>query len=168
MFLDPNNWCHGSNLVNQYSYTLLFVIFLFVSQSPPIPTYHSAPPPYSQPPPTYNNVTPPSQSNMSNFNPSTEATINNLAQTLHPYNSLASITQSNFNVPTFVVASPLFDDIVYVVPTKYMQVPQLELYNGKSDYLTHGKTFQTLCSDFSHDQRLIAKLFTQTFRDKSL
>ena len=44
----------------------------------------------------------------------------------------------------------------------------MELYNGKGDPLTHVKTFQTICTDFAHDQRLLAKLFTRTLRDKAL
>lgn len=43
-----------------------------------------------------------------------------------------------------------------------------EIYNGKGDPLTHVKKFQTLCSDISHDQILLAKLFTRTIRDKYL
>lgn len=78
------------------------------------------------------------------------------------------MNQSKFNVPTFDVASPLSNDIVCVVPPKHVEVPQLELYNGKGDLVTHVKIFQTLCSDFSYDQRLLDKLFTRTFGDKAL
>lgn len=65
---------------------------------------------------------------MSNFNPSTKETINNLAQDVSSLQQqLDSITQSKFNMPTFDVARSLFDDIVRVVPPKNMEVPQLEM-----------------------------------------
>lgn len=86
---------------------------------------------------------------MANCSQSVEATINNLSQTITSLqHQLASITQSKFNVPTFDVASFLFDDFVCVVPPKHMEIPELELYNRKGDPLTHVNTFQTLCSDF--------------------
>lgn len=58
------------------------------------------------------------------------------------------MNQSKFNVPTFDLASPLSDDIVCVVPPKHVEIPKLELYNGKGDPLTHVKTLQILCSGF--------------------
>lgn len=44
----------------------------------------------------------------------------------------------------------------------------MELYNGEGAPQTYVKKFQTLCSDFPHDPRLMEKLFTHTFRDKAL
>lgn len=141
----------------------------FVTQSSPIPTCHSVPPPSSQPPPSFNNVTPPSQSNMSNFNSSTKSTINSLSQTVSSLRQqIASMSQSKYNVATFDVAIPLYNDIIHFGPPKYVEVPQLEIYKGKRDLMTHLKIFQTLCSDFSYYQRLLTKLFIGTFRDKAL
>ncbi|GLJ19066.1 hypothetical protein SUGI_0342280 [Cryptomeria japonica] len=136
-------------------------------QSSPMTNYHRVPPPYSLP--SFNNITPPSQSNTSNMNSSTEATINSLAQTVSSLQQqIASMNQSKFSVPTFDVASPLSLDIVRAIPPKHVEIPHLELYNGKGDPLTHVKTFQTICIDFAYDQRLLAKLFTRTLRDKAL
>lgn len=73
---------------------------------------------------------------------------------------IASMNQSKYNVPTFDVERPLSNEIVRVVPPKHVEVPQLELYNGKGDPLNHVKTFQTLCSDFVDDQRLLAKFIS--------
>lgn len=71
-------------------------------------------------------------------------------------------------MPTHAVVSPLSNDIVRVVPSKHVEFPNLELFNRKGDPLTLIKSFQTWCSDFSHDQILLEKLFTRTLRGRAL
>lgn len=80
--VNPTHLSQWGNFVNQNYLIAPSVSLQFVTQSSPIPTYHSVPPPYCQPQPTYNNVTPPSQSNTSNFNLFTKENINNLDQTI--------------------------------------------------------------------------------------
>lgn len=142
----PTSVSQGDNSSNHNSFIPPQVSFPFVTQSFQIPTYNSVSPPYSKPPPSYippysqpppsynnitpppsfNNVTPPSQSNMSNFNSSTEATINSLAPTVSSLQKqIASMSQSKYSVPTFDVVRPLSNNIVCVVPPKRMEVPQL-------------------------------------------
>lgn len=146
----PINVTQGGNSFNNFVPPLSAP---FPTQSSPMPTYHNVTPPYSQSVPSFNNITPPSQLTMSNIHSSTEMTINNLVQTVSSLQQqIASISQSKFSVPTFDVGSSLFLDIFKSMPTKHIEIPQLELYNGKGDPLTHVKTFQTFCTNFSYDQ----------------
>lgn len=145
----PINVTQGGHSFNNFVPPLSVT---FPTQSSPMPTYHNIPPLYFQFIPSFNNITPSSQSTMPNINSSTEVIINNLVQTMASLQQqIASMSQSKFGVTTFDVASPLSLDVVKVVPPKHVEIPQLELYNGKGDPLTHVKTFQTLCTNFSYD-----------------
>ena len=51
---------------------------------------------------------------------------------------------------------------------QHVEVPYIENYNGKGDLVIYIKTFQTICSELSHDYRLMVMLFLHTFRDRAL
>lgn len=56
-------------------------------------------------------------------------------------------------------SNPLSVDILHVFIVKHIEIPSLEAYSGKGDLIIHVRTFQTICSDFAHDYRLLTKLF---------
>ena len=98
-----------------------------------------------------------------------DSTIINLAQTVSSLQKqLASLTQNKFSIPTCDMGSPLSLDIIRNLVPQQANMPCLENYNCKGDPIHHVKIFQILCSDYAHDHRVLAKLFTQTFHAKAL
>ena len=73
-----------------------------------------------------------------------------------------------YNILTCDITNPLSVDILHVVIPQHVEVPHLETYIGKRDSPIHVNNFHTICSDFSHDYRLMDKLFPCTFKDRSL
>ena len=81
---------------------------------------------------------------------------------------MTQFTQSKYYIHTCDIVDPISLDILCVVIPKHVEVPLLETYNGKGDPMIHAKTFQTICSDFSYNYRLMAKFFSYTFWDRAL
>ena len=66
------------------------------------------------------------------------------------------------------MGSPLYFDIIYITSPQKVDMPHFDTYNGKGDPMTYVNSFQTLCTNFSHDYRFMTKFFTRVFKDKSL
>ena len=101
--------------------------------------------------------------NITSFDP----IISSLVQTIIVLQQLAHLTQSKYNIQACDVTNTLSLDILCAIITQNVEVPCLKTYTGMGDPYILVKTFHTICCDFAHDYRLMAKFFSHAFRDRT-